>query len=80
MKFLSNLEIKEQYKKGSEENPRTLQKIKKKQVSEISRTERKIVIRLRIFQWHHPVKLLMKNRLYVKHVISFFIKVKFHVK
>ena len=29
MKFLSNLEVKEQYKKGSEENPRTLQKIKK---------------------------------------------------
>ena len=56
MKFLSNLEIKNNIKSGTKKI-QDFTKNLKNQVSEISRTERKIVIRLRIFQWHHPVKL-----------------------
>ena len=42
MKFLSNLEIKEQYKKGSEENPRTLQKIKKNRYQKYQEQKEKL--------------------------------------
>ena len=42
MKFLSNLEVKEQYKKGSEENPRTLQKIKKNRYQKYQEQKEKL--------------------------------------
>ena len=48
MKYKSNPEIKERYKKRYQENQKLHKKIKN-QVSEMLRKEKKVVIRLRIF-------------------------------